>query len=227
MECGGDFFAGAGDTAFRVNDDALGVDEFRAEEGDEGQEGARDIAAGIGDEAGGADGIAVALGEAVDSVVEVGEVFVGSTVGGGVDGWITEAVISGDVNDAGAAVEEGRSGGHGGAVWQGEEDEIEGGGEELVEGRDHEIAEACELGESSADGLIGGIGAMGEGGDAHEGMAREAANELAAGIACSAGDADGKGSGGHAFDFRTRCLRSLPGLKVGTRIAGILMSVSG
>jgi len=131
------------------------------------------VAARVGDEAGGADRVAVQFRQAVDGLFEVG--LVGRrAVHLLVQAGRPEAVIGREVDDTGAGLQQGPGVGHAGGVREGQEDDVAGTREGLRVGRgDLDVQPAGELREEAAQGPAL-LGQVGQGDDLHGRMAQDA-----------------------------------------------------
>ena len=103
----GGFFAGSADAAFRVADDAvIEIDDAGAEEWGEREDDGRGVTAGVGDQAGRGDPLAMELGRAEDGfglkLGGEGRVGVDELVDGAV-GCVVEAPGTAEVDDADAS----------------------------------------------------------------------------------------------------------------------------
>ena len=182
----GGLAAGAGDAGLGVADDAGGeIEDPGLDEGTESEIGGGGVAAGIGDEAGAADLVAVELGKTVDGGGEQvrgdGRFFIPALV----DIGSAEAEGTGEVDDAEAGVEEGGGQIDGDFVRSGEED----GGELVARGGGGSGFEAEGAGVSARAGTVSGVRAMVEQDGFAIGMVREKADEFGPGVAAKADDA--------------------------------------
>src|SRR5207244_2300249 len=75
--------AGPGHAALAVHDDRAQVDVLARHEGGQAEDGRLGVAAGVGDQVGGGDLVAVNLGQAVDRLGQMGQVVVALAVPGG------------------------------------------------------------------------------------------------------------------------------------------------
>ena len=110
--------ASAGNSGLAVNDDVT-ADEIVPNCRSEGQDGAAGVAAGIGHQAGIGDGVSVELGEAVNSLFEVGGIRVIDAVPLAVDVGLLEAEVGGDVDNLDALLKQRDAGFGAGLVGQG------------------------------------------------------------------------------------------------------------
>src|SRR5262249_28654507 len=110
--------AGPGNAAFAVHNDAVQRDVLAGDQRGQAEDGRLRVAAGVGDQRGRGEFLAVEFRQAVDRLGGVGQVLVALAVPLGVDVGVTQAVVGAEVDDADAALQQGRQRTHADAVRQ-------------------------------------------------------------------------------------------------------------